>query len=287
MIRRAGHDRERKPRPQPSGNGARASQVAGRERRRAARPGRRTSTPRPTAARGGAHPRRAAPSSASRRLRRSASRVDVVGLDHESGLPVDHRLVGSAAAPRDRRDRTRGRFEEDDAEPFGLEPAPALATHHREHVAAAVHARSARRPRPARGTGPVVEPEPVRAPFEAARGRGRRPRRRAARRGRVARPRRSTTSKPLRGTSRLTATTVARSGSSPQRDATHAALIVGRRRREPLDVDSRRDHHPGQVALRGRACLRAPGTGPPRRPRRRRAGRVRACGAFPGGGPAP
>ena len=59
-------------------------------------------------------------------------------MHDESGLAVDDRLGGAAAVPRDLRHAARGRLEEDDAEALLLEPAPAVAAQHGEHVAHAV-----------------------------------------------------------------------------------------------------------------------------------------------------
>ena len=57
------------------------------------------------------------------------------------GDPVDDRLVGTAAVPRDLGHSACRRLEEDDAEALLLEAAPAIAAQHREDVAGGVDRR--------------------------------------------------------------------------------------------------------------------------------------------------
>ena len=149
----------------------------------------------------------------------------------------------------------------------------------------AVHDREVARRRRARGSAPVVETEPVRARLEPARGPARRPRSRAARRARAAPTASIRTSKPLRGTSRLTATTCGRSGSSPSvvRSRATVRVVVGGRNRStstPGGITT-----PAQAPSRGRAPLRAPDTRPPRRPRPRRAAPAAERRWLPGSRP--
>ena len=124
--------------------------------------------------------------------------------DDQTGLAVDHRLGGAAAVARDLRDAAGGRLEEHDAEALLLEAAPtgcgtAWRTRRRSR-----RARAGRRRAPGRGSGPA--PRRRRPAARAGRGRGRcrrwrRPGRVASGASRAAASMR--TSKPLRGTSRL------------------------------------------------------------------------------------
>ena len=59
-------------------------------------------------------------------------------MHDKPGDAVDDRLGGATAVPRDLGHAARRRLEEDDAEALLLEPAPAVAAQHGEHVAAAV-----------------------------------------------------------------------------------------------------------------------------------------------------
>ncbi len=61
-------------------------------------------------------------------------------IDDEAGLAVHDRLVRAATAPPDRRHTARGRLDEHNPVPLGLQAAPPLPAHHGEDVRASVHA---------------------------------------------------------------------------------------------------------------------------------------------------
>ena len=180
---------------------------------------------------------------------RGAHRVDVARLDDVAGLAVGDRLVRPAAAPRDRRDPARGRLEEHDAEALGLEPAPAIAATHREHVGARVERGQVGVGDPAEELHAALRARFSSRPAVAPGARDRELRTVRARR-RAADIASITTSKPLRGTSRETPSTSGRSGSRPKRRRV-AARVVGVDRMEAVAVDTGRDHHAGQGAARG------------------------------------
>ena len=120
--------------------------------------------------------------------------------------------------------------------------------------------------------------------LEAALGRARRRRWRRRRSGRSAasRPAASiSTSKPLRGTSRLTPTTSGTSAGRPKRGAGRVAL-GGVERAEPVDVDARAARPRWAGRGRRRARPRPPGSRRRRRRARRPAAPGRAAPGVPG-----
>ena len=201
--------------------------------------------------------------------------------------PSTHRLVRAAAGPGHLRHPGRGRLEEDDAEALLLEPEPAVAAQHGEDVGQRRTARgqvvvgdpAEEAHRGAAASGQALEAGAVAAGAGDDHhqvGPGRRP----------AGPRRAmSTSKPLRGTSRLRpSTTVASVG--------QAEAAPGLRPGPQASSGTNRSTStPGGTTTVGSACAgrplapRRPGSGRPRPPARRRAARGPAAGAGPGSRP--
>ena len=139
---------------------------------------------------------------------------------------------------------------------------------------------------PAEEPHPVVEPERGPRALEPRAGPARRRRSRAARRPRAARPRRAGRRSPCAARAGSHRATMRPVGIEAERDARRrAARVAIARRREPVDVDARRDHERRQRSRPRRAPPRAPGTPPPRRHRPRRAAPAPSSGALPGSRP--
>ena len=69
---------------------------------------------------------------------RAGDRPGPAPVDHRPGLPLDHRLGGAARAPGHHRQAGRGRLQEHHPEGLQVQPQPAGAARHGEHVAGGV-----------------------------------------------------------------------------------------------------------------------------------------------------
>ena len=226
-VRPLKHRAALSPVPHAAGRGSVLSGRAG--RRRSRRSSSRTSAPRPRPGRrrpspGPAPGRRAGPATA------SATGAGRPRVDHVAGVALADRLRGAAGRAGDHRQAAGRRLEEDDAEPLDVEPAPGGCGR-----------ASRRRRRPRSGpAAPSTAPAPVKTTESASPPRGDGPAQRRLRRAaadqqqpraRDAGPARAasrptSTSWPLRATSRDTQTTTGRV-------ARARAAAAPRRRRRP------------------------------------------------------